>query len=297
MSGRSRWGQTPFQKWVWAHCQRGPHARGSRHDHDSTGLTSSRQGETFLEGLRRRLALTGLAVVYVLLAVPTLAMLIALTVSLSTTLLAGLGLVLLLIVVPITQQLANLHRALSGWVLGHKIEHPYRPRRPGGPLAVLKGWANDPARWRDFIWTYAVVCIRWALAWIALVLRLGGDLVRDLPVLVRDHAGRHLRHRLRDLHARHPGGVVSALDRDAGRVRAVVVAGAGADQVVRAARPGAAVAVEGDARASGRRGVGVACRVDRPLGGRAASHRARSARRGAGAAGVARDEPGARARS
>lgn len=133
----------------------------------TAGLTSSPQGESFLGGLRRRLALTGLAVVYVLLAVPTVAMLVVLTTSLGVAV-VGVGLVLLLVFVPITQQLTNLHRALSGWVLGQKIENPYRPRRPGGPLAILAGWANDPARWRDFVWTYVVVCIRWALAWIAL---------------------------------------------------------------------------------------------------------------------------------
>lgn len=137
----------------------------------SVSLTSPAAGESFLEGLRRRLALTGLSVVYVLLAVPALAMLCILTTSLSVAV-VGVGLVLLLIFVPINQQLTNLHRALSGWVLGKKIENPYRPPRPGGPLAILGGWANDPARWRDFVWTYVVVCIRWAIAWIALGLGL-----------------------------------------------------------------------------------------------------------------------------
>ncbi len=134
-------------------------------------LTSPHRDETFAEGLRRRIALTGISVVYVVLAVPALAMLCILTTSLSVVV-VGVGLLLLLAFVPLNQQVTNLHRAFSGWVLGQKIENPYLPTRSGGPLAILAGWANDPARWRDFLWTYAAVCIRWALAWLALGLGL-----------------------------------------------------------------------------------------------------------------------------
>ncbi|QGG43118.1 sensor histidine kinase [Aeromicrobium yanjiei] len=84
----------------------------------------------------------------------------------------GVGLVLLLVLVPVTQQYANLFRGLSGRVLGRMIDKPYRPRRRGGPFALLAGWAEDPARWRDLLWLYVVVLFRWALAWIALLLAL-----------------------------------------------------------------------------------------------------------------------------
>jgi signal transduction histidine kinase len=137
----------------------------------TVSLTSPAPGESFAEGLRRRLALSGISLIYVLLTVPALVMLCVLTTSLSVAI-VGVGLILLLIFVPINQQVTNLHRALSGWVLGQKIENPYRPRRQGGPLAILAGWANDPARWRDFLWTYVVVCIRWALAWLTFGLGL-----------------------------------------------------------------------------------------------------------------------------
>lgn len=148
----------------------------------NVSLTSPAPGESFLKGLRRRLALTGVSVVYVLLAVPALAMLCILTTSLSVAI-VGVGLVLLLIFVPINQQLTNLHRTFSGWVLGRKIENPYRPARRGGPWAVLVGWANDPARWRDFLWTYVAVCIRWALAWLALGLGLAVVFYAIFPFL------------------------------------------------------------------------------------------------------------------
>lgn len=134
-------------------------------------LTASAPGETFRAGFGRRVALTGIAVLYVLLTVPVLAMLVALTISLGVSV-VGVGLLLLLVLVPITQQLANLHRALAGRLLGVKIESPYRPRRRGGPRAILKNWASDPARWRDFLWTYVTVCLRWVLSWLAVALAL-----------------------------------------------------------------------------------------------------------------------------
>lgn len=148
----------------------------------TASLTSPAPGERFLAGLRRRVALTGIAVLYVVLAVPALAMLVILSTSLSVAV-VGVGLVMLLIFVPINQQLTNLHRALSGWVLGVEIENPYLRRRGAGPWTVLKGWAVDPARWRDFLWTYVTVCIRWALAWLAFGLGLAVIFYAIFPFL------------------------------------------------------------------------------------------------------------------
>lgn len=134
--------------------------------------TAPVRGEPFAAGVRRRLALTGWAVVYVVLAVPVLVMLCLLTTSLSVAV-VGVGLVMLLGLVPLNEQLANVHRSLAGRLLGVDIPDPY-VRGGGGrsPWAVLKAWAVDPARWRDFVWTWVTVCIRWALSWIALGLGL-----------------------------------------------------------------------------------------------------------------------------
>ena len=137
----------------------------------TVSLISPAPGESFWAGLRRRISLTGFAVVYVLLAVPALAMLIALTTSLSVAII-GVGLILLLIFVPLNQQLTNLHRLLAGYLLGVKIEQPYRSRPVGSPWTLIKSWANDPARWRDFLWTYVRVVVTWALSWLALGLGL-----------------------------------------------------------------------------------------------------------------------------
>lgn len=132
----------------------------------TASLTSPVRGESFLAGLRRRLALTGFSVVYVLLAIPALVLLCTMTTALSVAIL-GVGLVFLLLLVPLNEQLANLHRKLAGYLLGVKIEQPYTSRLVGSPWSLIKSWAVDPARWRDFLWTYVMVCITWALSWLA----------------------------------------------------------------------------------------------------------------------------------
>ncbi|NRQ49501.1 sensor histidine kinase [Aeromicrobium stalagmiti] len=137
----------------------------------TVNLAPPAEGESFVEGVRRRVALTGLSVVYVLLAVPALALLCVLTTSLGVAV-VGVGLALLLVFVPLNQQLANLHRVLSGRILGSEIESPYLSPMGGTPWKVIRGWAKDPARWRDFVWTYVSVTVGWALAWLALGLGL-----------------------------------------------------------------------------------------------------------------------------
>lgn len=135
-----------------------------------TASTSFRD-ETFAEGFRRRLTLNGLAFVYVLLAVPALVLLCVLTPSLGVSA-VGVGLLLLLVFVPLLEQFTNVHRRLSGRILGAEIERPYVSVSQGGAWTTLRSWANDPARWRDFAWTWMSVTIGWALSWIAFGLGL-----------------------------------------------------------------------------------------------------------------------------
>ncbi len=128
-------------------------------------------GETFVGGLRRRIQLTGMTVVYVLLAPLAVVMLCVLSTSLGVAV-VGVGLLLLLLFVPLNEQLTALHRHLSGGLLGVEIERPYARVGAGSPWRVLKAWADDPARWRDFLWTWMAVTVGWALAWLALGLGL-----------------------------------------------------------------------------------------------------------------------------
>ncbi|MBA3783019.1 MAG: sensor domain-containing protein, partial [Nocardioides sp.] len=99
-------------------------------------------------GLRSRLALTGLALVHVALAVPALvlAILTILSVALGPL---GIGIALSHLVVPATSGLNRVHRQLSARVLGiEPIEASYAPG--SGPLGGPFTWLRDKARWRDF---------------------------------------------------------------------------------------------------------------------------------------------------
>ncbi|MEV7398463.1 histidine kinase [Aeromicrobium sp. NPDC092404] len=135
-------------------------------------VASPFEGETFLAGLSRRLKLSALAIAYVLLAVPAVALVCILTTALGVAI-VGVGMALLLIFVPVNQLLANVHRRMAGRILGIRIERPYHSTKSVSGFGLLKRWAADPARWRDFAWTYMSVTIGWVLAWIAFGLGLG----------------------------------------------------------------------------------------------------------------------------
>lgn len=133
---------------------------------------SERTDAAMGRGLRGRLALSGLSFVYVLLAVPAVALLVFLTVGLSAAVI-GVGLVLLLIFMPLAQGLGQVHRRLSGEVLGQRIEAPYLPSSGERGWRLLRHWWNDPARWRDFAWTWMSATLGWVIAWLAVGLFLG----------------------------------------------------------------------------------------------------------------------------
>jgi signal transduction histidine kinase len=139
----------------------------------STALPASPfEGESFFAALSRRIKLTGYSIVYVLLAVPALVLLCVLTTALGVAI-VGVGMVLLLLFVPLNQQLANVHRRLAGRILGIHIERPYLSTKSVSGFGLLKRWVADPARWRDFTWTYVSVSVGWALSWISFGLGLG----------------------------------------------------------------------------------------------------------------------------
>lgn len=123
-------------------------------------------------GARHRLHLSLVSLVYVLLAVPALALLILVSVSMSVAV-VGVGLALLLLLVPLTSQLADVHRRLAGHVLGTTIERPYRSTSGESGLGVLRAWSGDGARWREYGWLWVRTTLSWATAWIALGLLLG----------------------------------------------------------------------------------------------------------------------------
>ncbi|MGH3424465.1 MAG: sensor histidine kinase, partial [Nocardioidaceae bacterium] len=122
--------------------------------------------------IRSRFGLTGLAVAYMLLALPTLVVLALVTAAVPLSVVV-VGLFVLSLVVPLNRQLANVHRWLAGLVLGTRIDEPYLPGQANGPVGQVRNWSRDPARWRDAGWMYVSVTIGFVLCALAVGLLLG----------------------------------------------------------------------------------------------------------------------------
>jgi signal transduction histidine kinase len=116
-----------------------------------------------------RLRLTAFAAAQVLLFVPALVLLVLNAVAGGLALIV-VGIPVLLLTIPVTRQVANLHRSMAGEVLGTPIPQQYRPTRPGGPVARLVGWAYDPMTWRDLAWLAAACTLGFALALLGVLL-------------------------------------------------------------------------------------------------------------------------------
>ncbi len=127
---------------------------------------------SFGQAFAWRLRLSGLALAYVLLAVPAV-VLVAITTAALGVAVVGVGLVMLLLLVPLTAQLADAHRFIAGRVLGVDIQRPYRRSTSSSPRGLLRTWVTDPARWRDYGWLWVKITVGWATAWIAFGLFLG----------------------------------------------------------------------------------------------------------------------------
>jgi signal transduction histidine kinase len=98
-----------------------------------------------------RLRITAYAAWQFLLAVPAL-VLFALSMVAGVLVVVWVGILFLLLTIPATRWIANQHRKMAANVLGSPMPANYRPARPGGPIARLRGWATDPMTWRDQLW-------------------------------------------------------------------------------------------------------------------------------------------------
>jgi signal transduction histidine kinase len=101
-------------------------------------------------GLRERLRLTGISLVFVLAGIP-----VALALAIGWVLAVGLGVVVagLLIawaVVPAAEALTGMHRRVSGALLGEEIESGYADTSGTNVVTRPFTWLRDPVRWRDF---------------------------------------------------------------------------------------------------------------------------------------------------
>ncbi|WP_109509923.1 sensor histidine kinase [Nocardioides speluncae] len=118
-----------------------------------------------------RLALTGYAAAQLLLVIPAILFFVLTTVG-GTLALFVIGIPFLLVSLPATRWLANLHRKMAGRILGTPIPPQYRPSPPGGPLVKLRSWATDPMTWRDQAWILLTLTIGFTLSFLVVILFL-----------------------------------------------------------------------------------------------------------------------------
>jgi signal transduction histidine kinase len=129
-----------------------------------------------------RLALTGIAWLYMLLAIPVVALLCLEITFIPLTLLT-VGLFALLAIVPMVAGVAAAHRRLAEVVLGEPVPASYRRHTRTGVLGRLSDWMRDPARWRDLGWMFVAMTLGWVMAILAASLILFVAWYACFPVL------------------------------------------------------------------------------------------------------------------
>ena len=118
-----------------------------------------------------RLASTGLAFAYMLLAIPALALFI-IEVTFIPLVIITVGALVLPFVVPVVAALATAHRRIASRVLGQPVLPFYKSTEGLGWLGRLQRWAGDPARWRDLLWLLLSSTVGFTLGLVGAVLFL-----------------------------------------------------------------------------------------------------------------------------
>lgn len=124
-----------------------------------------------------RWAVTGYALLQVLLFVPIVVTFVLVAVS-SVLVVVWVGILLLAGLLPAMRGLAGLHRSMASRILGTSLPAPYLPLT-GGPLADLRTRASDPMTWRDLLWMLWAMTFGFVVSLLAVVLFLG---VVTLPI-------------------------------------------------------------------------------------------------------------------
>lgn len=122
--------------------------------------------------LTERLRMTALAFCYILLSVPVLILFVLTSVSVIT-MVAGVGLLLIWMFLPLLRAMANQHRRMAELTLGGRIESPYLPTKDRSARQRLSAYLTDPATWRDLLWAFTSCSVGVLLSWLSLTLLLG----------------------------------------------------------------------------------------------------------------------------
>jgi signal transduction histidine kinase len=116
-----------------------------------------------------RLRMTGYAAAQVLLSVPALALFVLNAVA-GTLVVIVVGVPILLLTLPASRRLVDLHRRMAADVLGSPVPSPYRPVGGAGPMERLRIWAADPMTWRDEAWLLLAMPLAFTLSLVVLAL-------------------------------------------------------------------------------------------------------------------------------
>ncbi|MBB2894417.1 sensor histidine kinase [Flexivirga oryzae] len=155
--------------------------------------------------------------VAVLLFGPTVALFVLGVVGTALTPL-GIGVLLLLVVVPATRLLATGQRSMAQEILQRPIVQDYLGTQGLGPIARVQRWAKDPARWRDLLWELSSITVGFTLSVLSLALFLYPlwsivwfGLWKGLPDVFDDPYGMHITTTGQAVATSAAGAVVGAL--------------------------------------------------------------------------------------
>ena len=103
-----------------------------------------------------RLRLTGYAGLQLLLSVPALVLFVLDVAALVLSILV-IGVPMLLVLLPATRRLVDVHRRMAAVTLGVEVPASYLPTGGAGPLERLRVAGRDPMTWRDLGWLLAAL--------------------------------------------------------------------------------------------------------------------------------------------
>ncbi len=135
--------------------------------------------------LTRRLALFGIALIELLLAVCALVLAILLIVGLSL-LVVGWGIPIVIAVFGAARPLAQLQRRCAAHVLARPVDAPYLTRTDTRMLDRLRGLLGDPAHRRDGYWLLFHGTVGLALSIVAVVVAAFGLVLWSGPPVLAD---------------------------------------------------------------------------------------------------------------
>jgi signal transduction histidine kinase len=80
------------------------------------------------------------------------------------------GVFILLVAIPCTRWLTNLHRGMAARMLGSPVPAVYRPTGDASPFKKVAIWLTDPMTWRDKAWLVATFVLSLTLSLVTLLL-------------------------------------------------------------------------------------------------------------------------------